>query len=148
MNIEGIDSSWFWAAMGCIMLLVELSIGGVGFLLGAGAAALIMMLITMAFDLSWTIQWTLYTVLAIAITIVYWHFFNPSKIKTEDPLLNNPVGRLIGTKVKLITPLENGTGKVQISDAHWTVKADIDLPAGAVVEVVDHDGVMLIVKAG
>ena len=147
MSLEFVEASWFWAAFGCILLLLELAMGGVGFLLGAGAAALVMMLVTIVLEMSWAVQWTLYSVLAVASTGVYWYFFNPAKIKTEDPLLNNPVARLVGTKTKLITPLENGTGKIQISDAHWVVKADFDLPEGSVVEVIDHDGGVLIVKA-
>jgi len=146
VNIEDFNGSWFWAAMGLILLVLEL-LGGGGFLMGAGIAAILVSLITSFTDFSWASQWTIFTSIAVGSTFVYWYFWNPRNMHTDDPLLNNRMGRLVGYKTKLITPMEQGQGKVQISDALWEVRGDKDLPVGSYVEITAYDGAVLIVKA-
>ena len=46
----------------------------------------------------------------------------------------------------LVSPIERGTGRVQIADAYWTVRGP-DLPAGASVRIVGADGMTLQVEA-
>ncbi len=48
--------------------------------------------------------------------------------------------------VPLVSPIERGTGRVQIADAYWTVRGP-DLPTGASVRIVGADGMTLQVEA-
>jgi membrane protein implicated in regulation of membrane protease activity len=129
------------------MLILILEVFGAGgFLLGIGVAALVVALLLAIFPgLTWHWQFILFAVLSVVITLVYWKKFRKFNNKTEQPLLNSRTARLIGRSVSLLTPIENGTGKVQIEDALWTVSCPEDLPQGTIVDIVGADEMTLLV---
>lgn len=139
--------AWHWLTLGIFVLILEL-LGAGGFLLGIGVAALVLSA-TMALvpGLDWHWQFLLFAILSVVVTVVYWKKFRHFNEKTQQPLLNARVQRLIGRKVSLLTPLVNGTGKVQIEDALWTVSGSQDLPKGAIVTITGAEGMTLSVEA-
>lgn len=96
--------------------------------------------------LSWQVQSILFAILAIAVTLVYWKKIRRFNNKTERSLLNSRIASLIGRSVSLLTPTQNGTAKVQIENAFWTVSCSEDLHQGAIVDIVGADGMTLLVK--
>lgn len=138
--------AWHWLSLGVFILILEL-LGAGGFLLGLAIAGLVVSaLMAVIPGLSWHWQFVLFAILAVVITLVYWKKFRRFNEKTEQPLLNSRTQRLIGRKVPLLTPLANGTGKVQIEDALWTVTCSQDLPQGAIVIITGAEGMTLLVE--
>jgi membrane protein implicated in regulation of membrane protease activity len=139
--------AWHWLTLGIFVLILEL-LGAGGFLLGIGFAALAVSgLMAVIPGMGWHWQFVLFAVLSVLITLVYWKKFRRFNEKTEQPLLNARIQRLIGRKATLITPLTNGSGKVQIEDALWVVSCAQDLPQGAIVTITGAEGMTLLVEA-
>ncbi|ARU27170.1 NfeD family protein [Cellvibrio sp. PSBB006] len=137
---------WHWLSLGMLILILEI-LGAGGFLLGIGVSALIIAVVLAIFPgLAWFWQFILFATLSIVITLVYWKKFRKFNNKTDQPLLNSRAARLVGRSVSLLTPIQNGTGKVQIEDALWTVACTDDLPQGTIVDIVGADGMTLLVK--
>lgn len=137
---------WHWLSLGMLVLILEI-FGSGGFLLGIGIAALLNALILFLFPaLAWYVQFIIFAFMSVVITVVYWKRFRNFNNKTEQPLLNSRMARLIGRSASLLTPIENGMGKVQIEDALWTVTCDEDLAQGVIVNIVGVDGTTLLVK--
>lgn len=138
--------SWHWLSLGMLVLILEI-FGVGGFLLGIGVSALLVALLLAVFpDMAWYWQFILFAFSSVGITLIYWKKFRKFNHKTEQPLLNSRTQSLIGRRVSLFTPLQNGTGKVQIGDALWTVSCDEDLVQGSIVDIVGAEGMTLIVK--
>lgn len=139
--------AWHWLTLGIFVLILEL-LGAGGFLLGIGVAALVVSaLMAVVPGLDWHWQFLLFAILSVVVTVIYWKKFRHFNEKTQQPLLNARVQRLIGRKVPLLTPLANGTGKIQIEDALWTVSCSQDLPKGAIVTITGAEGMTLLVEA-
>ncbi len=137
---------WHWLSLGMLILILEI-VGAGGFLLGIGVSALVIAAVLAIFpELAWFWQFILFAVLSVAITLVYWKKFRKFNNKTEQPLLNSRTARLIGRSVSLFTPIQGGTGKVQIEDALWTVSCNEDLPQGTIVDIVGAEGMTLLVR--
>ena len=137
---------WHWLSLGMLVLILEV-FGSGGFLLGIGIAALLNALLLFLFPaLAWYVQFVIFAFMSVVITVVYWKRFRNFNDKTEQPLLNSRMARLIGRSASLLTPIENGMGKVQIEDALWTVTCDEDLAQGVIVNIVGVDGTTLLVK--
>lgn len=136
---------WHWLTLGIALLILEL-MGAGGFLLGICAAALALALLTFALAIEWHWQLVLFAILSLAFTVIYWKRFRRFNERSEQPLLNDRTRRMIGRKVPLLTPLRNGTGKVQIEDALWTVAGAQDLPQGTIVTITGAEGMTLLVE--
>lgn len=137
---------WHWLSLGMLILILEI-FGAGGFLLGIGISALLNAVILFLFPgLVWYLQFMIFAVMSVVITLVYWKRFRNFNNKTEQPLLNSRMARLVGRSASLLTPIENGVGKVQIEDALWTVTCDEDLAQGVIVNIVGVDGATLVVK--
>ena len=106
-----------------------------------------MALISGLFDIGWQWECVLFSVMAVASTWIYWNFLRPNPSDSEDPLLNNRMARLVGTKTILVTAISSGVGKVQISDALWTVECENDLPEQTPVEITGYRDSTLLVRA-
>lgn len=145
MNYFFSMGAWAWVILGVALLVIEV-LGGGGFLLCVGLSALAIALISSFVDISWQVQLIVFAFLSVISTFFYWKYYKPTDIQSEDPMLNNRMERLVGTKTALIQPIVAGVGKVQISDALWTVHCEEELEQGNMVEVVGYDESTLIVK--
>ncbi len=146
--MEFLDSlqSWHWLALGLLILILEM-LGTGGFLLGLGISALTVAVLKAIFgDMAWYWQFILFAGLSVVYSLVYWKKFRRFNHRTEQPLLNERVQRLIGRRVSLLTPVRHGTGKVQIEDALWNVKSAMDIEQGSIVTVVGAEGMTLLVE--
>lgn len=138
--------AWHWLSLGIFLLLLEV-LGAGGFLLGIGFAALALTAwLVVVPELHWYWQWIGFAVLSIVFTLIYWKKFRRFNEATESPLLNSRTQQLIGRSAPLIVAVSNGTGKVQIEDALWTVRCAQDLPVGTIVKITGADGMMLLAQ--
>ena len=136
---------WHWMAIGVALLALEVLLStevllGIG--LGALATALLYKFLP---GLSWQAQVLWFGVFSVITTVIYWKKFRASLQESDQPLLNKRTQQLIGTSVPLLESIKNGTGKVQIADALWTVQG-ADAEAGVQVKVVSAEGMVLIVE--
>ena len=137
---------WVWVSVGGLLLIAEI-LGAGGFLLGTGVAAFVIALLSAVFEVNWYWQLGLFAVLSVVFSYIYIRYMKPNSSKTEDPILNNRLARLVGHQTPLQKPVENGFGRVQIHDAFWTVQAETDLPVETVVKIIGYEGSNLIVEA-
>lgn len=137
---------WHWMAIGVALLAVEVLIStevllGIG--LGALATALLFKFVP---DLSWQVQMLWFGVFSVLATVIYWKKFRAKLQQSDQPLLNKRAEQLVGKSVELLEPIKNGTGRVQIADALWTVQGP-ELEKGTNVKIVAVEGMTLIVDA-
>jgi membrane protein implicated in regulation of membrane protease activity len=78
--------------------------------------------------------------------VVGWRIYHKAHpTETDLPTLNRRGEQYIGRHLTLDAAILNRTGKVRLDDTTWKIEGD-DLPAGARIEVVSVDGVVLQVK--
>lgn len=141
-------STWHWASLGVILLILEI-LGTAGFLIGSSIAAFLMaLIISINPDLNWKWQLAIFSSSAILFSVIYLKRFANFNEDTDQPQLNKRASLHIGKMISLQTPVINGEGKIQIGDTFWKVKSNdiLNLDTGAIIEIVDADGMTLIIK--
>jgi inner membrane protein len=137
-------SPWFWLSFGVVMAAIEMIAPGF-FLMWLALAAIITGLVTLVLPIGFPLQLTLFA--ALAIITVYaarrWLLQNP--IQSDDPMLNDRAGRMVGEIVTVSVAIENGQGRVTIGDSDWSVKGD-DAATGARVRIIGNQGGVLMVE--
>ncbi|EAS40851.1 NfeD family protein [Photobacterium profundum] len=137
---------WHWVAFGLALLLLEL-LGTAGYLLWLGVSAVLVGLLLSFLPLSWSLQWLTFAVFSLFTTWLWWRY-QSKKDRAEDEgrTLNKRSEQLIGQVSVLDKPLAAGTGRMRLGDTTWLVRTDVALEAGVLVEVIDVDGIMLIIQ--
>jgi len=138
----------FWLSLGGLLLAAEM-LGGNGYLLWSGVAAVITGLLVWLLPLGWEWQGALFAVLTLVAAWLWWRWLNRQvrSQKPTDSALNQRGQQLVGKRYTLDDTLINGRGHVRIGDSSWPVIADDDLVAGTRVEVIAVEGITLRVKA-
>ncbi|HDS6850894.1 TPA: NfeD family protein [Enterobacter cancerogenus] len=138
----------FWLSLGGLMLAAEM-LGGNGYLLWSGVAAVITGLVVWLLPVGWEGQGVLFAVLTLVAAWLWWRWLNKrvSKQKPADAHLNQRGQQIVGRRFTLDTTLVNGRGHMRVGDSSWPVVADEDLAAGTQVEVMAVEGITLRVKA-
>lgn len=72
------------------------------------------------------VSFTLWSTVAVAIGRRWYHQF---PVPTADALLNDRAGRLVGEMVTVVTPIEDGKGRVRVGDSDWPATG-ADAPVG------------------
>lgn len=135
-----------WAVFALVLFGLEVLAPGAFMLWLAFAASAVMIVVWLIPGLSFLLQAILFVVLGLVSIQVYRTWFRRDEPESDQPALNRRAAQLIGQIVPLVSPIERGTGRVQIADAYWTVRGP-DLPAGASVRIVGADGMTLQVEA-
>lgn len=135
-----------WAVFALVLFGLEVLAPGAFMLWLAFAASAVMIVVWLIPGLSFLLQAILFVVLGLVSIQVYRTWFRRDEPESDQPALNRRAAQLIGQIVPLVSPIERGTGRVQIADAYWTVSGP-DLPAGASVRIVGADGMTLQVEA-
>lgn len=138
----------FWLSLGGLLLAAEM-LGGNGYLLWSGVAAVITGLLVWLLPFGWEWQGALFAVLTMVAAWLWWRWLNRQvrSQKPADSALNQRGQQLVGKRYTLDDTLINGRGHVRIGDSSWPVIADDDLVAGTRVEVIAVEGITLRVKA-
>lgn len=138
----------FWLSLGGLLLAAEM-LGGNGYLLWSGVAAVMTGLLVWLLPFGWEWQGALFAVLTLVAAWLWWRWLNRQvrSQKSADAALNQRGQQLVGKRYTLDDTLINGRGHVRIGDSSWPVIADEDLIAGTRVEVIAVEGITLRVKA-
>ena len=140
---------WNWLILAGLFLIIELLTGSLFFMFQAAAAVIVVVL---SFFTPWLLQVFLFAVLSIACIIVWWRFYKPRAMQqAKDDVankLNNRAQTLIGRKIKLTSPLQEGCGREQIDDSFWVLREvnAQDVPIGTLVKVVGAESMELRVE--
>lgn len=138
----------FWLSLGGLLLAAEM-LGGNGYLLWSGVAAVITGLVVWLLPVGWEGQGVLFAVLTLVAAWLWWRWLNKrvSEQKPADAHLNQRGQQIVGRRFTLDTTLVNGRGHMRVGDSSWPVVADEDLTAGTQVEVMAVEGITLRVRA-
>lgn len=138
----------FWLSLGGVLLAAEL-LGAGGYLLWCGISALLVGLLTWVLPFGWEWQATLFAIITVATALLWWRWLRRRQpvSKNNDDLLNQRSRQLIGARATLEAPIVNGNGRIRIGDSSWRVTCSQELPIGIVVEVIDVEGITLVVKS-
>jgi membrane protein implicated in regulation of membrane protease activity len=137
-----------WLVLGGLLLAAEM-LGGNGYLLWSGVAAVITGLLAWLIPFSWEWQGVLFALLTLLAAWLWWKWLS-SRVKQQKPAdasLNLRGQQLMGRRFQLDNALVNGHGHMRVDDSSWPVSADDDLAAGTRVEVIAVEGITLRVKA-
>ena len=143
------ELSWVhWLILGGGLLILEL-LGGAGYLLWLGMAAVSVSALGALLPLSWVSQWLIFSLLALLFTGTWWYWQRHRLDSNEsDPArqLNQRPQRWLGQEATLQQDVVNGLSRVKLGDSVWPVRSASPLPAGSLVRVTATDGIMLIVE--
>ena len=135
-----------WACLSLALISAEVMAPGV-FLLWLGIAAAVVfgvVLLVPGIPVLW--QALGFIVLSFASIAVYRKHFRQDAERNDQPLLNRRAEHFIGKNFILESAIVNGSGRLKIGDAFWTVCGE-DLPVGTRVRVIQSDGMVLTVVA-
>ncbi|MCL9672259.1 NfeD family protein [Citrobacter sp. MNAZ 1397] len=138
----------FWLSLGGLLLAAEM-LGGNGYLLWSGVAAVVTGLLVWLVPFGWELQGVIFAVLTLIAAWLWWLWLSRRvrEQKPADASLNQRGQQLIGRRFILDNALVNGRGHMRVGDSSWPVSAESDLPAGSKVEVIAVEGITLRVKA-
>ena len=138
----------FWLSLGGLLLAAEM-LGGNGYLLWSGVAAVITGLVVWLLTVGWEWQGALFAVLTLLAAWLWWRWQN-KRVKAQKPVdahLNQRGQQIVGRRFTLDNALINGRGHMRVGDSSWPVVADDDLSAGTRGEVRAVEGITLRGKA-
>lgn len=138
----------FWLSLGGLLLAAEM-LGGNGYLLWSGVAAVVTGLLAWVIPFGWEWQGVLFAVLTMLAAWLWWQWLS-RRVKQQKPAdasLNLRGQQLVGRRFQLDNALVNGRGHMRVGDSSWPVSADDDLAAGTRVEVTAVEGITLRIKA-
>jgi membrane protein implicated in regulation of membrane protease activity len=139
MNFSTIDPVWLWLIGGIVLLIAEVIAPGF-FLMFIGAAAVATGLLSLLLPVGVPLQLAIFAILAIIIVRVGGRRAYASKYDyTTDPLLNNRAGRLLGTVVTVVQPVDANGGRVKVGDGEWSARG-APAAVGERVRIVDIEG--------
>ena len=137
-----------WLIFGGVLLILEL-LGGAGYLLWLGMAALSVAALVALLPLQWVGQWLLFALFALLLTGGWWYWQRQRlQHNRDDPAnqLNQRPQQWLGQEATLQQDVVNGLSRVKLGDSVWPVRCSHPLPAGSRVRVSATDGIMLIVE--
>jgi len=148
--LTSLQPYWFWLALACILLAIEVLIVPSGLFLCLGTSAALMAAIRFFVPgMSWLWALTLFSILLVLSSLFWWKVMKKQRKAHEDGEdghLNVKTRQLIGYRAVLDEDIKGGRGKLRVNDSHWPVETDADYPAGTRVEVVEVKGIILRVK--
>jgi hypothetical protein len=119
--LEGIDPGWLWLIGGVLLLILEVIAPGY-FLVFIGAAAMAAGLFAVLFDLGAASQLALFVLYAVIAVLVGRRFYANRMTDSNDPLLNDRAGRLVGKIVTVVAAVDDHGGRVRVGDSEWSAR--------------------------
>jgi membrane protein implicated in regulation of membrane protease activity len=136
--LEGMEPQWVWLIAAALLAVAEMIVPGV-FLIWLAAAAALTGIATLLFGLPLAGQLGLFAVLSLVAFMAGRRWYRQNPVDSEDPLLNDRAARLVGETVVVVSPIENGRGRVSVRDTVWNA-AGADAEIGARVRVTGSEG--------
>lgn len=133
-----------WACLALVLIAAEVLAPGV-FMLWLGiAAGVVFAVVLLVPGIPVTVQALGFIVLSFLTIVVYRRYFKGADEATDQPLLNRRAEQFVGKIFVLESAITNGSGRIKVGDALWTVIGP-PLPAGARVRVESADSMTLAV---
>lgn len=136
---------WYWWVVAVGFLAIELLAPGFFFLWLAVSAFVVGSVLLMIPSASFEIQLLLFSVLAVTSILVWRRYVSAKAQESDHPLLNQRGAQYIGRTFTLVTPIENGQGKIKVGDSLWLVQGQ-DCPLGSKVKVMAVKGTIFEVQ--
>ena len=133
---------WVWLILGFVLLIGEVFVPGAWLLWFGFAAITVGGLTLLPFsDLAgwgWQGQVIAFALLS-GLFVLIGRKVLPQGASVDADAMNRPLDRLVGREAVLAEAISGGVGRVRLGDTLWRA-AGPDLPSGARVRVVGHDG--------
>ena len=139
------EPHWMWLSLGVLLCAAEIVAPGY-FLIWLGLAAVATGALTWVLPIAPSAQIGLFAVLAVVTVYGARRWLSQNPIISDDPLLNDRAGRLVGEVVTVVEAIDNGGGRVKVGDSVWSAKG-ADAAVGAKVRVTGIAGSALTVEA-
>lgn len=137
---------WGWLILGVVLFALETVVPGIYFAWFGAAAALVgTAALIIGAPFTWQIQTIAFAVVSVALVGLASRYYRPGANKSDVPSLNVRGSEYIGKVAKVAQAIENGRGKVHVSDTIWTA-VGIDVPAGTHVRIIGVDGTSLVTE--
>jgi inner membrane protein len=130
---ETVEPYIAWLSAGVILCALEMIVPGV-FLMWIGIAALLTGIAAWLLPIGTTVQLLLFAAAALASIYFGRRWTGSDTIVSDDPLLNDRIGRLIGEVIVVTEPIISGSGRARVADGEWMVRGP-DTAAGQHVRV-------------
>lgn len=138
----------FWLSLGGVLLAAEM-LGGNGYLLWSGIAAVVTGLLVWVLPMGWESQGAVFALLTLLAAWLWWRWLARRvrrQSTTGSSVLNQRGQQLVGQRFVLDEALVNGQGHLRVGDSSWPVRAQDDLAAGTPVVVTAVEGITLWVQ--
>lgn len=142
--LDGISAPWAWIALGLVLAGLEMVVPGV-YLIWLAVAALATGALAFVFDFGIPLQVVDFVFLSLIAVFTARRMFGETPIPSDDPLLNNRMGRLVGQTGVVTVAIVHGEGRIHQGDSDWTARGP-ELAAGTRVRITGFDGGTLIVE--
>ena len=139
-----LEPQWIWLLAATALGIAELLVPGV-FLIWLAAAAAVTGFVTLIFGIPLAFQFAVFALLSLGMVWYGRRWYHNNPVESSDPLLNDRAARLVGETLVLVSPIENGRGRVRVGDGVWQCKGP-DAEAGTRVRVVGAEGSCLKVE--
>lgn len=145
-ELAGLEASAIiWFSVAAMLFFAEAVVPGI-FFLWFGLAAVIIGILAVVTDLNLVAQVGLFAILAFANVVFARMVVGYGKNAPSDtPNLNTGSHRYVGRRFRVTQPIVAGRGRIKVGDSEWTAEGS-DTPAGAMVEVVEARGTVLVVR--
>jgi membrane protein implicated in regulation of membrane protease activity len=141
---DGMSHATFWLGLGLLLAAAEIALPGF-FLIWLGLAAAVTGLVAWVFPIGIAAEVGLFGVLSIGTVYAARRWLVANPIVSDDPLLNDKGGRLVGELVTVVDAIEGGRGRVKLGDSVWNAKGP-DAAVSARMRVTGLDGTAVIVE--
>jgi membrane protein implicated in regulation of membrane protease activity len=142
--LNDLGAPWAWIALGLVLAGLEMVVPGV-YLIWLAVAALLTGALTFVFDFGVPLQVIDFVFLSLIAVFTARRMFGEEPIASDDPLLNNRMGRLVGQTGVVTVAIEHGEGRIHQGDSDWSARGP-ELAAGTRVRIIGFDGGTLIVE--
>ena len=133
-----------WACLALALIAAEVLAPGV-FMLWLGiAAGVVFAVVLLVPGIPVYLQALGFIALSFLTIVVYRRYFKGADQATDQPLLNRRAEQFVGKIFVLESAITNGSGRIKVGDALWTVEGP-PLPAGTRVRVESADSMTLAV---
>lgn len=139
---------YMWAVIGIFLLMMELFIPGlIVFFFGVGA--LLVAVVCVFAEININVQILLFLISSVVFLLMLRSWLKgvfSGFIKGRPDMSLNPpdfIGERV-TVLQTITPVMPGT--VEMHGTQWKARADVEISAGAVVEIIGNENLTLVVK--
>jgi inner membrane protein len=135
-----------WIILGSILMTAEILAPGF-FLIWIGGAALVTGVATLILPIGSAAQLAVFAVNAVSSVYVAQRWFASNKIISDDPLLNDRSGRLIGEFVTVLESVDATQGRVKVGDGVWSARGSAAGPGERLRVRAVENGVLIVEHA-